>query len=122
MIMWKVTLIDTEAEEGTIPESVTTTNPESEVRRFLFKNPKADICVEYNDTLRRQYVSGKVVVDIIEYPVDKKTIDDYGDALVFMAFVGERRDYMQDINSKTKKQRDRFLSRRVEAVMKTKVI
>lgn len=112
--MWKVTAVNKQAEN----ESVVTANPAAEIKRFLFKNPQADIKVEFDGILRREYVGGVMVKDVIEFPKPLKSIEDYSDALTFIAFVGERRDYHPEVASTTKKQRDRLINRRVAAVRK----
>ena len=113
--MWKVSLLVPGVDE---PNSVITANPDGEVNRFLFKDPKANIRVEFEGELRREYKDGVLTADNIEYPKKLKSVEDYADALTFMAYVGERRDYMQDIAGSTKKQRDRIIRRRLDQLQK----
>jgi hypothetical protein len=119
--MWKVTLNKEAAGEDIKPEFVITENPDAEVRRFLFKDPKANITVVYNNVLRKRYIGGRVTMDVLEYPIVKKSMDDYADALTFLNFVGERRDQLPYICSKTKAQRDRYLSRKIIAAQKVTI-
>lgn len=102
---------------GDTTEEVTTANPIAEVRRFLFKNVDAQIEVLYNGIVRREYKGNTVVEDNINYPGTLKSINDYADALTFVAFVGERVDFLPEVRSTTKKQRSRLLSRRVAQAM-----
>lgn len=113
--MWKVTLLVPGAEE---PTSVVTANPDSEVQRFLFKDANAHIKVEFDGSLRREYKDGKIQQDILEFPKPVKLMEDGADALAFMAYVGERRDYIDEVKGTTKKQRDRLLRRRLEKFQK----
>lgn len=99
-------------------EEVTTANPIADVRRFQFKDATARIEVLYNGIIRRVYEAGEVVEDVIDYPNPLKTIEDYADALTFAAFVGERVDYLVEVRSTTKKQRQRLLTRRVAQIKK----
>jgi hypothetical protein len=119
--MWKVTLDNKKVLADGKSQFVITANPAAEVKRFLFKDPKANITVTYNNILRRRYVYGKITVDVFVYPIEKKSMDDYGDALTFLTFVGERRDQLQHICGKTKPQRDRYLSRKIIAAQKVSI-
>lgn len=96
------------------PEVVECTNPDIEVNRFRFKNAKANIVVSYNGHVRRVYENGEVVENNLEYPPTLKSVEDFADALAFMSYVGTTMDYMSQVSGTTKKQRTRYLARRLK--------
>ena len=115
--MWKVACKVKGQEK---PEVVECTNPDSEVNRFLFKDAKAHVTVTYGeeDVTRRVYNDGVLRVDVVGYREPLKSIDDYADALAFMAYVGTRKDYITQVSGTTKKQRNRLIERRLTAARK----
>jgi len=100
------------------PEVVECTNPDSEVNRFRFKDSNAHIVVTYNGHTRRVYKNGEITKDVLEYPEPLKAVEDYADSLAFMAYVGNRKDYLDQVSGTTKKQRARLVERRHKAALK----